>query len=232
VLPPVIMSTLAIIVSFMPMFFITGMMGPYMAPMAANVPLTVSFSTVAALTVVPWISFRLLRGICQGRGNADALLRKEATPEWIKKGMARCCVPFLESRVKRFLLIATLAALLFFSAGLALFRHVPLKMLPFDNKNEFQIVIDMPEGTPLEATVRVVRDFEHYLRTVPEVVHFVSYTGTSSPMDFNGMVRHYYLRQGGHVADIRVNLADKEMSGSSKVTRSFSGSGKTWRRSA
>jgi multidrug efflux pump subunit AcrB len=83
-------------------------------------------------------------------------------------------------------------------------------MLPFDNKNEFQIVIDMPEGTPLEATDRVVRDFEHYLRTVPEVVHFVSYTGTSSPMDFNGMVRHYYLRQGGHVADIRVNLADKE----------------------
>jgi multidrug efflux pump subunit AcrB len=210
VLPPVIMSTLAIIVSFLPMFFITGMMGPYMAPMAANVPLTVTFSTVAALTVVPWISFRLLRGYARKEGNADALLRKEAMPEWIQKGYGFLLRPFLESPVKRFLLIATLMALLLFSAGLALFRHVPLKMLPFDNKNEFQIVIDMPEGTPLEATARVVRDFEHYLRSVPEVVHFVAYTGTASPMDFNGMVRHYYLRHGGHVADIRVNLADKE----------------------
>ena len=210
VLPPVIMSTLAIIVSFLPMFFITGMMGPYMGPMAANVPLTVSFSTVAALTIVPWISFRLLRGYARKEENADALRRKEAAPEWIQRGYGMLLGPFLESGARRVLLIATLVVLLLFSAGLALFRHVPLKMLPFDNKNEFQIVIDMPEGTPLEATVRVVRDFEHYLRTVPEVVHFVSYAGVSSPMDFNGMVRHYYLRQGGHVADIRVNLADKE----------------------
>lgn len=210
VLPPVIMSTLAIIVSFLPMFFITGMMGPYMAPMAANVPLTVSFSTVAALTIVPWISFRLLRGYARVEKNAETLLRRDATPEWIEKGYASLVRPFLQSRGKRFLLLAALVALFLFSAGLALFRHVPLKMLPFDNKNEFQIVIDMPVGTPLEATARVVRDFEHSLRTVPEVVHFVSYTGTSSPMDFNGMVRHYYLRQGGQVADIRVNLAEKE----------------------
>jgi multidrug efflux pump subunit AcrB len=211
VLPPVIMSTLAIIVSFLPMFFISGMMGPYMAPMAANVPLTVSFSTVAALTIVPWVSFRLLRGYARTGGDEEALLTKESTPDWIKRGYGSLLGPFLESRLKRVLLIAALVALLLFSAGLALFRFVPLKMLPFDNKNEFQIVIDMPEGTPLEATDKAVRDFEHYLRTVPEVIHFVSYTGASSPMDFNGMVRHYYLRQGGHVADIRVNLADKEM---------------------
>ena len=210
VLPPVIMSTLAIIVSFLPMFFITGMMGPYMAPMAANVPLTVSFSTVAALTIVPWISFRLLRGYARKEENTDALLRREATPLWIRRGYGSALRPFLESRVKRSILIVAVVALLLFSAGLALFRHVPLKMLPFDNKNEFQIVIDMPEGTPLEATDRVVRDFEHYLRSIPEVVHFVSYTGTASPMDFNGMVRHYYLRQEGDGADIRVNLADKE----------------------
>jgi multidrug efflux pump subunit AcrB len=210
VLPPVIMSTLAVIVSFLPMFFITGMMGPYMAPMAANVPLTVSFSTVAALTIVPWISFRLLRRYAPEGGDKDALIRKEATPEWVKRGYGAVMGPFLESRARRVLLISTLVILLLFSAGLALFRYVPLKMLPFDNKNEFQIVVDMPEGTPLEATDRVLRDFEHYLRTVPEVVHFVSYAGTSSPMDFNGMVRHYYLRQGGHMADIRVNLADKE----------------------
>jgi multidrug efflux pump subunit AcrB len=95
------------------------------------------------------------------------------------------------------------------SSALALFRYVPLKMLPFDNKNEFQIVIDMPEGTPLEATNRVFLDFEEYLRGVPEVTNFVSYVGVSSPMDFNGMVRHYYLRQGGHMGDIRVNLQEK-----------------------
>jgi len=210
VLPPVIMSTLAIIVSFTPMFFITGMMGPYMAPMAANVPLTVSFSTVAALTIVPWLSYRLLRGYAREGSGPEAVHPREATPVWIRKGYGTLLGPFLESGLKRFLLIAMMIMLLAVSVGLALLRHVPLKMLPFDNKNEFQIVIDMPEGTPLEATDRVVRDFEHYLNTVPEVVHYVSYTGTASPMDFNGMVRHYYLREGGHVADIRVNLAEKE----------------------
>jgi len=210
VLPPVIMSTLAIIVSFTPMFFITGMMGPYMAPMAANVPLTVIFSTVAALTIVPWLSYHLLKGYGGEREGDGALSGKEATPAWIRKAYGSLLRPLLESGVKRKLLIAVVIVLLLLSAGLALFRYVPLKMLPFDNKNEFQIVIDLPEGTPLEATDRAVKDFEQYLRTVPEVVHAVSYTGTASPMDFNGMVRHYYLRQGGHVADIRINLADKE----------------------
>ncbi|RJR46008.1 MAG: efflux RND transporter permease subunit [Desulfobacteraceae bacterium] len=209
VLPPVIMSTLAIIVSFTPMFFITGMMGPYMAPMAANVPLTVTFSTVAALTIVPWLAYRLLRGYGEGNTGSGVRTGKDATPAWVEKGYGSLLRPFLDSGVKRFLMVAVLILLLLFSAWLALFRYVPLKMLPFDNKNEFQIVIDMPESTPLEATDRVVKEFEHYLRSVPEVVHAVSYTGTSSPMDFNGMVRHYYLRRGGHVADIRVNLADK-----------------------
>jgi len=99
--------------------------------------------------------------------------------------------------------------LLGFSISLVLFRLVPLKMLPFDNKNEFQVVIDMPEGTPLEATDAVVRDFENYLRRVKEVENFTSYIGVPSPMDFNGMVRHYYLRHGPHLADIRVDLALK-----------------------
>jgi multidrug efflux pump subunit AcrB len=138
VLPPVIMSTLAIIVSFLPMFFITGMMGPYMAPMAANVPLTVSFSTVTALTIVPWISFRLLRGYARKAGDNDALLRKEATPEWIKRGYGSLLGPFLESRVRRVLLIATLVALLLFSAGLALFATCPLKCCPLTTRTNFR----------------------------------------------------------------------------------------------
>ena len=209
VLPPVIMSTLAIIVSFVPMFFITGMMGPYMAPMAANVPLTVIFSTVCALTVVPWLSHLLLRHLGHGPEALGQAEDKDVTPTWISRGYCSLVEPFLDSPSKRFGLMGTVVLLLIGSIALALFRYVPLKMLPFDNKNEFQIVIDMPEGTPLEATDRVIRAFEDYLREVPEVTHFVSYAGTSSPMDFNGMVRHYYLRQGGHVADIRVNLADK-----------------------
>ncbi len=213
VLPPVIMSTLAIIISFVPLFFITGMMGPYMAPMAANVPLTVSFSTLCAITVVPWFSYLLLRRSAPGRGQQAATASgggAKVTPTWVKRGYALVVGPFLDSGGKRFLLYFVVFLLLVVSMALALFRYVPMKMLPFDNKDEFQVVIDMPEGTPLEQTSRVVQGFERYLRQVPEVTNLISYTGTSSPMDFNGMVRHYYLREGGHVADIRVNLAGKD----------------------
>jgi len=212
VLPPVIMSTLAIIVSFTPLFFITGMMGPYMAPMAANVPLTVTFSTVCALTVVPWLSYTLLRrkGF-QGQAGqaADEDVADVVSPQ-MQTLYRRLVGPFLDSKTARMLLWGTVVILLGGALLLALLRQVPMKMLPFDNKNEFQIVLDMPEGTPLEATDRVVRDFERFLTRVPEVTQVVSYVGVSSPMDFNGMVRHYYLRRGGHVADLRVNLADKK----------------------
>ena len=209
VLPPVIMSTLTIIVSFIPLFFITGMMGPYMAPMAANVPLTVSFSTLCAITVVPWFSYLLLRRSA-APSNGKSSPGEDATSPWVKKAYRKVVGPFLDSGPRRFLLYAVVFLLLVVSMALALFRYVPLKMLPFDNKNEFQIVIDMPEGTPLEQTARVVRDFEDFIRQVPEATNFMSYVGTASPIDFNGMVRHYYLRKGGHVADIRVNLAEKQ----------------------
>ena len=207
VLPPVIMSTLAIIVSFTPMFFITGMMGPYMAPMAANVPLTVTASTIAALTVVPWLSFILLKKI-KPSGNASEETEK-TVPPWITRTYGFVISPFLDSKKKRIILIVVILLLFGISSLLPLIGGVPLKMLPFDNKNEFQVVIDMPEGCTLEATDRVVSAFEDYLAGVPEVTAFISYTGTSSPMDFNGMVRHYYLREGENTADIRVNLADK-----------------------
>lgn len=208
VLPPVIISTLAIIVSFAPMFFITGMMGPYMAPMAINVPLAVTFSTVGALTVVPWLAYHLLKRF--GRAGEDRDVGRDVVPQWVKSGYRRILEPFLESRFQRTLLLTAIVVLLLASASLALLRLVPLKILPFDNKSEFQIVVDMPEGTTLEATNRVVTAFEAYLRQVPEVTNFVSYVGTSSPIDFNGLVRHYYLRQGPNLADIRINLADKE----------------------
>ncbi|MGM0786143.1 MAG: efflux RND transporter permease subunit [Thermodesulfobacteriota bacterium] len=210
VLPPVIISTLAIIISFIPMFFITGMMGPYMAPMAANVPLTVTFSTLCALTVVPWMTYRLLRNHpAAGLQNSGARIEGTGIPSLILKIYRKVVTPFLRSRPLRYVLLGVILVLMGVSVSLVLLRMVPLKMLPFDNKNEFQVVINMPEGTTLESTDGVVRDFENYLRGVAEVENFTSYTGTASPMDFNGMVRQYYMREAPHQADIRVNLLKK-----------------------
>ncbi|TVM31016.1 efflux RND transporter permease subunit [Oceanidesulfovibrio marinus] len=213
VLPPVLLSTLAIIVSFAPMFFITGMMGPYMAPMAANVPLAVTFSTVAALTVVPWLSYHLIKGRVE-KGEApsadEASQSEDTTPVWVRKNYRRILGPFLSSRGMRFGLLVVVLGLLVGSLALAGLRYVPLKMLPYDNKNELQLVIDMPEGSSLEETDRAVRAFEDYLRTVPEVTTYVTYAGDPSPIDFNGLVRQYYLRESPHQADIRINLAGKD----------------------
>ena len=225
VLPPVIISTLAIIACFTPLFFITGMMGPYMAPMAVNVPLTVTFSTLCALTIVPWLSYSLLKsssGFSKEKNNpgtessaAEAQSNASDAKTQINNSLLfkvyRAVVePFLNSGFKRFFLFSSVVILMLLSCSLAVFRMVPLKLLPFDNKNEFQIVIDMDEGTTLERTDAVVQDFENYLKHVPEVTSIVSFTGESSPMDFNGMVRHYYLRRGSHYADIRVNLLPRD----------------------
>ncbi|MEA2060877.1 MAG: efflux RND transporter permease subunit [Thermodesulfobacteriota bacterium] len=215
VLPPVLMSTLAIIICFTPLFFITGMMGPYMAPMAVNVPLTVIFSTLCALTIVPWLSHFLLK-TSPVKAAAESADDMETSPSGRKKEpllhrvYRGIVTPFLTSKFKRFLMFAAIVILLVISCSLALFRLVPLKLLPFDNKNEFQIVIDMIEGTSLERTAAVVTEFETFLRDVPEVVNMISYTGDASPMDFNGMVRHYFLRKAGNLADIRVNLLPKK----------------------
>ncbi len=209
VLPPVIMSTLTIIVSFLPMFFITGMMGPYMEPMAITVPLTVTFSTLAALTIVPWAAYKLLRGRVSGDAPEGGTQEADVTPNWIKVFYARMVGPFLDHRFMRYGLLVTVLALLGASGLLVITKRVPMKMLPFDNKNELQLVVDMPEGTTLEATDALVQSLEAELFTVPEVEHFESFTGTYSPIDFNGLVRHYYFRRQPHQADIRIGLAPK-----------------------
>jgi multidrug efflux pump subunit AcrB len=204
VLPPVIMSTIAIIICFVPLFFITGMMGPYMAPMAANVPMTVIFSTVCALTIVPWMAYLLMKD--------HAIINNETkqTNSWVFKIYRTIVNPFLTYRTNRYILLIAVLGLMGFAVYLGLFRYVPLKMLPFDNKNEFQIIVDMNEGTSLETTNSVIQAYEDYLRTVPEVTSIISFVGESSPIDFNGLVRHYYLRKGSHMADIRVNLVHKD----------------------
>ena len=206
--PPVILATLAVILSFLPMLYITGMMGPYMRPMAINLPLTMVMSLLVAFTVTPWMSYHVLKGQ-YGKQEQEFVLEESR----VYRGYRRLVEPFLDSRRKAWLLVGAVVLLLLGSLALPALNLAPMKMLPFDNKNEFQLVVDLPEGSTLEATDRVMRELEDYLATVNEVTDFQVYVGTASAMDFNGMVRHYYLRQGPHLADIRVNLAPKSERG-------------------
>lgn len=214
--PPLITATLAVVVSFLPMFFITDMMGPYMAPMALNVPITMFMSMAVAFTITPWLSYHVLRKRYRGKrvkaGGHDNEIHDSSSVErtFLYRLFRPMMQPMLDSTRKAWIFLGVMAVLMVLAVALAAVRQVPLKMLPFGNKDELQLVIDMPEGTTLERTDSVVRAVEQYLRTVPEVTGFSSFVGTSSPMNFNGMVRHYYLRRGEHLADVSVNLVNKK----------------------
>ncbi len=214
--PPVILATFAVIVSFLPMFFITGMMGPYMRPMAVNVPLAMFMSLVVALTITPWMSYHVLKGHVgngtggNSTGESDDSGQEDPLIGVMRRIARRLLVPFLESRLFRWLLFALIVVMLGLCGVLVLTKRVPLKMLPFDNKNEFQVVVDMPEGTPLEKTALAADAIARYLSTVPEVANVTTYVGEPSPVDFNGLIRQYYFRRGTHYADLRVNLAPKK----------------------
>ena len=203
--PPTILATFAVIMSFVPMFFITGMMGPYMAPMAFNVPVAMLLSLVIAFTVTPWASYRLLKSDYGKQHGGFALQDTRGF-----KIYQAIVAPLLASKRKAWLFLFAVLLAFVASAMMAVTRVVPLKLLPFDNKNELQLVIDMPEGSSLENTDEVTAVLGRYLATVNEVSSYQSFVGIASPMDFNGMVRHYYLRQGPHVADIRMVLAEKK----------------------
>ena len=204
VMPPLVLATLAVIVAFLPMFFITGMMGPYMRPMALNVPLAMLSSLIVAVAITPWLSNKLLK--VDDHGHDEGNIRDTAT----YRVYARVMKPLVDSKSRTWVLVGIIGVLFAGSIALALTGLVPLKMLPFDNKNEFQIVVDTPESFTLERTDAVVRELEAYLRTVPEITDFTSTVGSASPMDFNGLVRHYYLKQGANVADIRVSLLPRQ----------------------
>jgi len=203
--PPIILATMAVIVSFVPMFFITGMMGPYMRPMALNVPMSMLMSLVVAFTITPWMTYHMMKSQ-YGKKEKPFDLKASA----IYRIYRRTVEPLLDHRWRAWLLVGVIVLLMAFSGVLALTGAVPMKMLPFDNKNEFQIVVDMPEGTTLEKTAAAAAELGAYLQTVPEVTDYTSFVGLASPIDFNGLVRHYYMRRGSHVADIRINLVDKD----------------------
>ncbi|MFO0814191.1 MAG: efflux RND transporter permease subunit [Gemmatales bacterium] len=217
--PPLISATLAVIVSFLPMFFITGMMGPYMAPMALNVPVSMFMSMVVAFTITPWLSYVMLKRKYPKPANdavtATAGHHESYDTESIKKTVLYrlflpLMKPLLTSRWRAGFFLLIIGALTIAAMVLAVTRSVPLKMLPFDNKNEFLLVLDQDEGTTLERTSAIVQEFETYLAQVPEVTDYSSFIGVNSPIDFNGLVRHYYLRQGSHLAEIRLNLVAKK----------------------
>ncbi len=203
--PPTILATFTVIVSFLPLFFVTGMMGPYMRPMPFNVPLAMLMSLLVAFTVTPWAAYHLLR-----RGAETPAEPFILQQSGIYKAYSKILTPFLESRRRTFYLLSALTLSLILCLIVVLLQWVPMKMLPFDNKNELLVLVDMPAGTSLEATDRVVREVEGYLSTVSEVRDFESYVGQASPIDFNGMVRHYYLRQYPYQAEIRINFLEKE----------------------
>ena len=200
---PLLMSTVTIMLAFVPLGFITGMMGPYMAPMAFNVPVSVAASTLVAFLVTPWLASRLLKPSVTGNrddpGENTARLRV----------YRRLLSPLLDSRKRAHMVLWGVLALFVIAASLPLFRLVPLKLLPYDNKNEIQIVIDMPEYSSLEATAAVAKEISNLASQLPEVRAIAAFVGTPSPIDFNGMVRRYYQRSGPHMADLRLTLVDK-----------------------
>lgn len=202
--PPTIFATFTVIVSFLPMFYITGMMGPYMAPMAFNVPVAMLMSLLVAFTVTPWATYHILKSE-YGKGAHEDPRSSRLWLFYDKTLRPMLSVP---GKARNFLLLVLVAFVL--SALLAVFRVVPLKLLPFDNKNELGIVIDMPRGSSLEKTDALAQDLGIFLSRVNEVTDFETYIGEASPMDFNGMVRHYYLRKEPHQGEIRVNLLPKE----------------------
>jgi multidrug efflux pump subunit AcrB len=205
--PALLLSTLAIIASFLPLAFITGMMGPYMAPMALNVPLTVTISTIVAFLITPWLAMVSLKHKEVSGTDSEQF---DLTRQPLYRLSRAVMTPILGRKLVAWGVLGGVMLLLIGAMILPLYRLVPVKMLPYDNKNEFQVVIDMPEGTPLEKTDAVARRIGHYLGGLSEVRDYEIFSGFSSPMDFNGMVRHYFLRSGPHVADIRVNLVNKD----------------------
>jgi len=197
---PTILATFTVIAAILPMAFVRGLMGPYMRPIPVGASLAMLFSLGVAFVVSPWAAARLLKHeAAETRTRAGRLDR-----------LYRAFMGSLVSRtLPRALFFAGIAALLAGALALVAFGAVRVKMLPFDNKSELQVLLDLEEGAPVEATLRAARDAGAYLATVPEVTDYEIYAGTAAPVNFNGLVRHYFLRQAPNGADIQVNLAPR-----------------------
>ncbi|HXC48748.1 MAG TPA: efflux RND transporter permease subunit [Candidatus Sulfotelmatobacter sp.] len=200
---PTILATFAVIAAILPMAFVRGLMGPYMRPIPVGASAAMLFSLMVAFVVSPWAALRLLRGQTGKYAEGEAEGRTT-------KFYRRLMTGFVRYPGKRWTFLATVVVLFLMACSLVVFKAVRVKMLPFDNKSEFQVIVDMPEGTPLERTLAVEQEIGAYLHTQAEVLNYQIYAGTSGPYNFNGLVRHYYLRRGVNQGDIQVNLRSVE----------------------
>lgn len=217
---PTILATWAVIAAVLPMAFVSGLMGPYMRPIPVGSSAAMLFSLLVAFVVTPWAALKMLRGhhskneakakAFNDAENADVESDDESIEEnrftRLYAGIMR---PLLEHRLWRWSFLLVVTGLTLGSMALVGIGGVKVKMLPFDNKSEFQVIIDTPEGTTLEQTARVAREMAAALRDEPEVQDYQVYVGAASPFNFNGLVRHYFMRRGPNVADIQVNLLPK-----------------------
>jgi multidrug efflux pump subunit AcrB len=210
---PTILATATVIAALLPMAFVSGLMGPYMGPIPINASLGMVLSLAIAFVVTPWLARLWMKHVARAHGaGADAHAPADGLGARFGPPFARLFRPLLDPRRgarNRMLLGAGVVALIAGSVALPVLGLVQLKMLPFDNKSEFQVVVDMPAGTPLERTDAVLRELAAHLATVPEVIDWQSYAGTAAPINFNGLVRQYHLRAGGEYGDLQVNLVDK-----------------------
>ena len=211
---PTILATLTVIAALLPMAFVSGLMGPYMSPIPINASMGMLLSLAIAFVVTPWLSRLWMKAVPHAEGAHGATsavahsgLSARLAP-WFERVFQPLLDPVRGGRNRRLMGLGV-ALLIVLSVALPVAGLVQLKMLPFDNKSEFQVVVDMPAGTPLEKTAAVLHELGGYLATVPEVTDYQAYAGTSAPINFNGLVRQYYLRAGGEVGDLQVNLVDK-----------------------
>ena len=213
---PTILATWAVIAAILPMAFVGGLMGPYMRPIPIGSTAAMLFSIAIAFTITPWAAIRVLRRRAQCEESLPEAERSALTFEhdhppgdWFTRLYHRIMEPLLDRARWRWVFLGGIVALLLVAIGFVLVGAVQVKMLPFDNKSEFQIVLNTPEGTTLEQTTRIAREMADTIRGAPEVRDFQIYAGTAAPFNFNGLVRHSYLRRGPNVADIQVNLVGK-----------------------
>ncbi|MFN4178923.1 MAG: efflux RND transporter permease subunit [Armatimonadota bacterium] len=197
---PTILATFTVIAAVLPMAFVHGLMGPYMRPIPIGSSAAMLFSLLVAFIITPWATLKLVKREGEFHGGAEG---------WTTRIYRKFMRPLIYQPTLRWTFLAGTFVLLLLALAFLPFKWVTVKMLPFDNKSEFQIIVDMDDGTTLEETARVAREIGDYLATVPEVTDYQLYIGTAAPFNFNGLVRHYYLRRGSNVADIQVNLLPK-----------------------
>ena len=214
---PTILATWAVIAAILPMAFVGGLMGPYMRPIPIGSTAAMLFSLAIAFTITPWAAIRVLRrrSVCEetlpeAERSALTFEHEHAPADWSTRLYYRIMGPLLNRPLWRWAFLGTIVVLLLGSIGLVGIGKVEVKMLPFDNKSEFQVILNTPEGTTLEETTRIAQEMAAAIRREPEVRDYQIYAGTAAPFNFNGLVRHYYLRRGPNVADIQVNLVGKD----------------------